>query len=355
MSSQSDIKKSIDNAVNNIYPDVSEKSINNSNNIEKSNTDLNISDYKEKNYTSMWIIGIIIVIILFFIIWIIAYNYSGNTLNTEDDITTNNPEYNTNIGAMIQDNEYYLIASKSIKKMKNKYQLIKFKNEECNYGYYGENCNLQAHSIRYYNPGSFNSTYKSEISFLEKTLSLNYDVQDGSKDETSCTSICDFRIDCKGVIYNHENSTCSLITSDIIATGEAKMDYTKCEQMYLKRSIQPKFTDLIIGFTGSKIMRYYLNNISSESYIKKKRKLKNGIIHFIPEIVIKTTWNPYRIINYGGYVGLYSNIEFTINNWKEIEMLYIDRSIGEYNIPLFLQEYTNLYVLYIKNTEYNLV
>lgn len=377
MSSRPDLQKTIDNAVNNIYPDVSEKSkkvssndIIYATNVEStesyvvSGVALESSDYKEKSNTGIIIIGIVVVIILFFIIWIISYNYSGDT-SSNDDITTDTAEYDTNIGAIIQDTEYYIVGSKLAKKMKNKYQLIKLGDEKCNYGYYGEECNFQAHSVKYYNVGSFNSTYNSEVSSGEKTLSLNYDLQDGSKDKSSCTSTCDFRKDCKGVIYDHDNSTCSLITSDVVANGEAIMDYTKSQQMYLKRTIQPQFTDLIVGFAGSKIMRYYLSGVgdissgvntnSSKKKKKSKRKLKGGIIHFIPGTVINTNWSPYRIANYGGYVGLYSKTEFTIDNWKDTEMLYVDESIGEYNIPLFLQEHTGLYVLYIISTEYNSV
>ena len=97
--------------------------------------------------------------------------------------------------------------------------------------------------------------------------------------------------------------------------------------------------------------------IESNSNKKKKkgtkRNLKGGIIHFIPETVINIDWIPYRIANYGGYVGLYSQTEFTIDNWQDTEMLYVDEGTGEYNIPLFLQEYTSLYVLYITNSEYS--
>lgn len=378
MSSQADVQKSINKVINNIYPDVSETSkkgsldaILDASNVKPiitetytvSGIQLDSSDYKEKSNVGMWIIGIIIVIILFFIVWIIAYNYSGDLSSTDDDTNTDTHEFDTNIGAIIKDNEYYIVAAKLAKKMKHKYQLIKIGNENCNYGYYGENCNFQAHSVKYYNVGSFNSKYKSEISPGQKTLSLNYSLEDGSKDRSSCTSICDFRTDCKGVIYNHDNSTCSLITSDVIANGESSMDYTKSNQMYLKRTIQPQFTDLIVGFAGSKIMRYYLSSVNSETIKIKsidrnkkrgtKRNLKGGIIHFLPETVTNTNWTPYRIANYGGYVGLYSQIEFTVNNWQDTEMIYVDQGVGEYNIPLFLQEYKNLYVLYISSSDYN--
>lgn len=374
MSNSSNIQHMIDNSVNSIYPDVSEKGkvhpsdeIIRASYVEPIITDgyvvagveLNTHEYKEKNSAGLWIIILMAAVILILIIVIIAYNYSGDGSSSDDDPVQDSCDYDTNVGAIIQDSEYYVAGVKMVKKMKKKYHLIKLGNEECDYGYYGEDCNLQAHSVRYYNAGTFDSTYKYETLSGEHPLSLNYSVKDGSKDRSSCTTACDLKMDCKGVLYDHEKHTCSLITSDVIANGDAVMDYAKTQQMYLKRNVLPQFTDLIVGFAGSKIMRYYLSgaNYSSETTCKKnknsKRKSKGAIIHFIPETVLVSTWTPYRIANFGGYVGLYSNVEFTIDNWQDTEMLYVDQNIGEYNIPLFLQEYTGLYILYITSSEFS--
>lgn len=377
MSSKGDINKMVDKAVNDIYPDVSEatnpaykESLNDIINVDGIATEtyvvagvpLDTTDYKEKSSMGTCIIIVIIVIVIFIIIWVIAYNYSGTDSTTDDSTTTDTSEYDTNIGAIIQDNEYYIVAAKLSKKMKNKFQLIKQGNEECDYGYYGSNCKLQAHSVKYYNAGTFSSTYTSESVLGQVPLSLNYNMDDGSKDKNSCTSHCDFTQGCKGVIYDHDNLTCSLITSDVVASGSATINLNNSTQMYLKRNTVPQFTDIVVGFAGSKIMRYYLSglsdkspNLSRKKKLGTKRKLIGGIIHFTPNTVINTSWTPFRIANFGGYVGLYSENEFTTDNWQDTEMLYVDQGIGEYNIPIFLQEYSSLYVLYITKNEYDSV
>lgn len=347
----------IDKAVNEIYPDEPETS-----NVKKLEQipiykpiDMSASKKENSNVWKYIIIGVIIIIFIA-IIWIVAYSYFSSSDN--DETTVDTSDLDTNIGAIITDKEYYIIAGKLNKKMKEKYQLIKIANEQCPYGYYGNECQFQAHSINYYNVGSFNATYNEQNVLGQIPLSLNYSIEDGSKDKNSCTSICDGRNDCKGVIYDHASSTCSLITSDIIANGNASVDFTNSTQMYLKKSERPQFTDVIIGFSGAKILRYYLSKIEQMPDLKRtkkmglKKKLRLGIIHFIPNQVINTIWVPYRVVNYGGFVGLFSDKEFTIDNWKNVDMLYTDNGTGEYNIPLFLQEHKNLWVLYISKEDY---
>lgn len=359
----------IDNAVNDIYPELSKKS-NNKNLEEVSDEsssdefiptayevdDINVSSDNQKTNVWKYVIIAIIIIIIIAIIWYVAYNYFST--DDSDDTTTDISNLDTNIGSIISDNEYYIVSGKLKKKMKQKYQLIPISNEKCPYGYYGNECNLQAHSIKYYNIGNFNSTYTKEDLLDKRPLSLDYLVEDGSKDKNSCTSICDGRTDCKGVLYDHNSSICSLITSNVVASGQSSLDFTKNTQMYLKKSERPQFTDIIIGFSGAKVLRYYLTragelpDLIRNKKIGSKKKLRLGIVHFKPNEVTNTVWVPYRVANYGNYIGLFSDKEFTIDNWKDIDMLYVDKGTGEYNIPLFLQDYSNLYVLYISKEDY---
>lgn len=363
-------KKSIYDKADEMYPDVSIK-LNREvlehlpvvdgfdpisyNSYEVAGVPLHENDYKEKSSTTKYIIIGIVLLLILFIIIIIIYNYCSVTTDTTETSSYGDYEIDVNIGAIIRDKEYYKLASSLDKKMKKKFHFVPIADEKCGYGLYGDECQFQSHNPNYYNAGNFISTFQQENISGTHTLSLDYDLADGSKSSNSCTSICDNRADCKGLVFNHNSSTCSLITSDVVSTSDASMDYSTPVQMYLKTKVSPHFTNLVVGFSGSKPLRYYLNKqIENPYFLKKyKKKLRSGIMTFTTGHVEQLKWIPYRIVNHGGFVGIFSETKFSKEQWFEADLLYKDEGSGEYNLPTFLQDYSNIFVIYISKEIYN--
>lgn len=329
--------KKIDKLVDDIYPDIDEnnKKIPKAVPVETSYfTSYNVMGVKmtpeqDKQNKNVWIyiMAIVIFIIVFFIVWIIIYAYFIK--EPEEDI--DETKYSDlNIGAYLIPEQLYAYSGKSNKKT-NMSVIVGSELNDCPTGMYGDNCQFYMHDPKFYIAGIFDSNYTYDYEG-EKNLSFN-----GTEyDKESCTALCES--DCYGVIYDSSDKTCSLITSNIEATGTAYLDFSNTKQMYLKRKNRPEFSDAVIGYSGKRFLRYYLNN--GESFHT------NNIVRFDLGNVINLSWCPLKISNYGGKTGYFSDTEFTNENYLEHEMLYIDNGNGEYSLPLNLQ-ISNIYILYL--------
>lgn len=325
------------------------------------------SNKSNEHNTWKYILGGLIILIFIIGILILFYYISNNNNSTSDDSTdSDTSQTDENIGAMIPSSDYYILGGKAVRNISNKPRIILpdrksllyyLNNTDCQYGYYGDSCQYQVNSPFYYNIGDFQMTYTKQ-SLGEMPLSLNYDASNGATSKNSCTGNCDNINGCKGVEYNHETKECNLIISEVQGTGSVVMNYSKPEQIYLKRNYSPHFTDVVYGFYGSKYLRYYLINNQivpiKREIGKNKGKVgtSRGLIKFIPNVPVNLSWCPQKIANFNGYVGIYSTSEFNETNWKESTIVYIDNSIGEYKLPISLQKYNNIYIMYIPSSEY---
>lgn len=272
-----------------------------------------------------WIVGIVVFVILVFFILVILYiAFIYNYEETEDEDTWDKEEPNTNTGGYIPYTEISTIF-KNITSGKQ--------NNECEKGYYGENCEFQFHDMKYYNIGYLNGQYTK----IDKGI-VNLSFNELTKDPNSCTSLCDNDKNCKGVEYDHSTNHCYLINSDISATGESYMNLSLPTQLYLNKKERPFFSDKVIGYRHSKLLRYYMESA----------ECTGNVIHFPIGSVIKIDWLPTKIVNYGNCIGYYSDTEFTVDNYKNHTMLYVDDSSGSYSTPYNLIKNLPLYVLYIK-------
>lgn len=329
---------------------------------------------KKESKTWIYIVVILVVLVFFFLLIVIAYNYF---IQTDNDTTTNETnDINANIGAMLTANEYYAMTGITNKKMVKTSQIILMRKERgdiCDYGYYtgdktqADYCSFQAHSSNYYNVGKFPMTYtKTDIG--KHVLSLNYDdvnsdgiTGSGARSRNSATYICDHTDGCVGVEYNHETQNASLITSNISATypstvispdlmdnnikiNRPEFDFSNTTQVYLQKKLRPQFTNVVFGYSGSRPLRYYMTHNEEEPDISRYHKrgtvknIKTGTIRFPNGVKREIMWAPFRIANYGGLVGKYYDSSNTL--------IYTDNQVGEYNLPLNLQKYDKLYVIY---------
>uniref|UniRef100_A0A6C0BCF7 Uncharacterized protein n=1 Tax=viral metagenome TaxID=1070528 RepID=A0A6C0BCF7_9ZZZZ len=369
--STKDVDKIINNSLSELYPEIRDSTnkktipttIPITNETMKSyevlGYKLSEEQYKEGKIFLVVIIFIIILILIFFLIWILYYRYyQGENTNYETPEQSIS-QYDLNFGGIINRNDYYKISGRITKKMKNTHQLIPIKDEICKYGYYGPNCNLQAHDFNFYNAGVFKSKYTVTKLDGKYNLSLDYSSENGKYDDKSCTSTCKVSKDCKGVRYNHKEEICMLITSNIQGEGESSLNFNNENQIYLKREQRPHFTDKITGFSGSRLQRYYIDRPQEEPKIKRKRilgtikKLTSGIVHFKPYKIDKLNWIPTRIANFGGYVGLWSTKSFNEKSWSNTQMSYVDKGMGEYNLPTDLLDKLPVFVLYVTKEDFD--
>jgi len=302
----------------------------------------------EDTKTIKIILFIILIVFIIFIILILYYYFVYNSENDELNL-------DLNYGALVHSEKKYKMTSNN-KNGKNRISIVKIHNKQCNYGFFGPKCDLQVHDSKYYNVGKFNSTYTSEIIPNNRSLSLDYYKKDGTIDINSCTSICDNNNNCKGVIYDHENNICELITSSVKATGMSELDFDNNKQMYLTKNRRPQFTDKIIAISGSNLQRSYIDRpeqVVNNSNRFSRGKINTNLISMVKNTLYDLDWVPKKIINHGNFVGLYSKNFFTINNWSNNNMIYIDKCNGTYNIPKSLQDCQNIYIMYITLDSYN--
>ena len=331
-------KKNIDDLVNNIYPDIDE-------NNKKKPKPIDVEDNyfttyevlgnkmtpeQTKQNKNIWtyVIVLVIVIILIFLIWGVVYTYFIKGSENTDEETD---YHNLNIGAYITPEKLYVLSGRLDRKATIP-TIVGFNLNECPTCKYGDSCKFYTHDPKYYIVGSFDSEYSYTYS---GNRNLSFIGNESDKD--SCTAICEKN--CYGVIYDSSDKTCSLITSSVKATGSASLDFSNTKQMYLKRSFRPQFTDAVIGYSGFRPLRYYLNN--DESF-----NIKKELVRFDIGVVTNLQWCPSRISNYGGKVGYFSTTQFTTSNYLNHDMLYVDNNKGEYTLPLNLQ-IGNIYILYI--------
>lgn len=329
--------KKIDSLVNDIYPEINEdnkklpKAVPVEYNYETTYEVLGqtMTSYEKKQNKNVWtyVIVIIIFLLIIFVVWVVLYAYFIKDSETGDQ---NTDSIDINIGAYITPQQLFLITGKFNKKITEPI-IIGSQLNNCSEGKYGDNCEFQIHDPKFYNIGSFDSNYVSQY-IGEKNLSFN-----GIEiDKDSCTALC--KENCTGVIYDHSNNECSLITSNVTGSGKASLNLSSDTQIYLKKTKTPIFNDSVVGYKGGKVLRYYFNN--GEPFISNK------IVRFDIGNVVNLSWCPLRIINYGNKIGYYSNTEFTTENYLEHDMLFIDKNKGEYSLPLKLQ-LSNIYILYI--------
>lgn len=390
--------KDISLALDRIYPDVREVPLQVDVPIYIPASDVIISNYevmgvpgdkKERKSWSYIIVGILFLMFLFLIV-VIVYNYFMNvdSDNTSVETTTNN----ANLGAMVNASEYYTMTGNINRQMVSDSQIILEENDRCNYGYYSifgafgnqgdsRECRFQAHSYGYFNVGSFPMTYdKTDIG--RHSLSLDYEYRGGVKSREGATYICDHTEGCKGVEYDHRTHQASLIMSDIEgylspsssltvpsqpssassskvsvpssslsvpSSSKASLhsvffDFSDSKQVYLKKNERPHFMDTVFGYSGIRPLRYYMEDYEQYPDISRDRirgtngKVTPGIIRFPTNEKIEMCWVPYRIANYGGLVGEYYD---SCNN-----LIFTDTMKGEYNLPLNLQMYDKMYVVY---------
>ena len=326
--------------------------------IEVNGYSVTADQYKEHNRVWIYIAIAVILILFLVVVWVLIYRYYDTDTSTTSTETEPDEE-DINYGAMVNAKDYFILTSRTDRRMKNEYQMLSLPGDKCGYGRYGPWCRLQGHDPRYYIIGNFDAEFTTKELTGKKPLSLDYKLKGGKFFKNSCTSICNMRSDCRGVVYDNDNETCSLITSDIIAKGNSSLNFASTKQTYLKRANRPHFIDKVIGFSGSRPQRYYIDRENKSPILNKRHtigttnKVKPGVVVFTINHVIKTTWIPYRISNYGGFVGLWSTNKFTFENWHETPMDFTDNGRSEYNLPFNLQDYDQMFVLYITLDEYN--
>lgn len=271
----------------------------------------------KRNDRKNWLYFLIgfIILVLFVFIFVIIYN---NFMKEDSENSSSVSDENVNIGALVKVTDYQTRSRKITKQ-----QVIKPKT-----GKFGK---LQSHSLSYYNVGKFPSEYK-KINIGKKKLS------DGNE---SATSICEITKGCNGVEYNHQTEEAYLIMSDITTESVEKpsFDFNDPVQTYLKIKLRPKFKNVVFGFSGIRLLRYYMSD-ELEPKVNKNNIMKPGVVKFFNGVKREILWVPFRISNYGGFIGKYYDVD---NN-----LIYTDKNVGEYNLPIDLHKYDRLYVIYEK-------
>ena len=360
------IENDINNSLNKVFPIDEDK--NDMQNRKDYNLKINLKgdNYHntkiiKENNTWKYILGIFILLLLIIGILLILYYLSGG-YNTTDSTTTDTSQTDENIGAMIPSSKYYVVDYKVIKNVNGvpkillpsrKSQFYFLNNTNCQYGYYGDNCQFQANDPLYYNIGSFQMNYdKQYIGYIP--LSLDYSLSNGEISKNSCTGICDNTTGCNGVNYNHTTEECNLIMSDIQGINPSKLNFSIPEQIYLKVNHTPHFKNVVFGFYGNRYLRYYLLNNTINPTVKhiSEPSITMGLVEFTPNVTVNLYWSPQKIANFEGYIGIYSTTIFDSTNWKETNIIHVDSYVGEYLLPIKLQKYSNIYIMYMPLSEY---
>lgn len=356
---------SINKALDAIYPDVREISQGINPNFDENlvayptlyevtGVPLSTSNFKENK--SPWIYIVVAIVILIFIIIIgigIAYYLNGDT---SDTTTTDSSDIESNIGSLLTANEWILFTSIPNQKINFGPQIILpnvddplgfLDNSHCSFGYYGQNCEFQAHSPDYYNIGEITGDYKL-LPITTTSLSLDYNFEDGTKSKTSATNICTKTKGCTGVVYDHKTNKSSLIIHSVKARGDSKFNFSNDTQVYMKKNLRPHYTDKVFGFSGGKPLRYYFDGacqipeFSNTGIFGTSQITKIGIVSIPLNQLIELDWIPSKIANYTGAIGHY----FTSSDQKT--PVYTDNGAGEHTLPLSVRNHQKLWVLYIK-------
>lgn len=314
--------KDIEKALKNIYPDIRENP-----------SKVDFSSEREygrvkpiRGDSTMSYLFIFIVILTFILFgFVVIYSFFMNVKESKEEPEEDN---NANIGALI-DESYYKSATTEVRSNSKKAGVIlaNGENDKCDYGYYTGNskstigkCKFQAHDYNYYNIGMMNMNY-TKLAAGKHMLSM------AEKSQTA-TQICDSMEDCKGVEYNHITYDTFLITSDVIVNEmpvPKLLNYSSDVQVYLKKTEAPHFPNIVFGYSGPQILRYYSSN-------------SPNVIKFIPGLKVELPFIPSSIINHGGLKGKYYN-EYGI-------LVYEDSNVGEYNLPFYLNKCFKLHVIY---------
>lgn len=310
---------------------------------------------------SIYLILVFIVIILIaFGAWIVTQNAITEPIETNPPYLINSNDRNygalTKIGALNYRNaeEYRILNYRECLDSKLMYHSGIC---TCRAGTFGPRCNLSYHDPKYYVTGM--NSNNSQYNKITLNTPVNLSFNGLANDNNSCTEICERNPECKGIEYDHENKICSHITSDIIFTGsESHLELDTSVQTYLKIKNKPKFRNKVFLYSGRKPLRYYLDR-SNQRYIGKrnirsKEKRQYGIFSLNPGVVYHIDWIPFRIVNSGEMIGVWSSKPFTESQfYSRMETAeYVDRASGDYSIPLEIYKLKEVYVMYLpENSE----
>lgn len=323
------------------------------------------NEYHESKVIWAGIIMVIIVFLFFIVIWLFAWVYVQEPQDVHHDENNLFQGFfeDTNYGAMLrirQAHQLHHRIKRTPRSGDNTLMTVGYRNGEflgaegCILGRWGPSCQFQTHTPDYYYVGDIQAETTTQE--LEGEYNLSY--AGISRDPHSATMVCSTTSGCQGVVYNHHTQKASLITGPVWSRGFTRLELEKDpdqyqDMLYLKRTIKPRFTDRVSFFKGRRPLRYYLDQEQRDpvTLIHRKRPgtlafKQKGIKILYPGRVYRLDWNPARVANYGGLIGVYSTQPFVREEVFTLKPNYLDTSKTEHSIPLEIY-YSQLWVMYL--------
>lgn len=186
----------------------------------------------------------------------------------------------------------------------------------CYAPFYGERCDLQAHSSNYTSAGIPNTTVTltSLSTSMSSGLSFPFSQNSiGSNQGTYCTDRCDNDDNCVGVSYQSDG-TCTLLNS-VSISGLEGIPFNAGIQstLYLKNQYMPLILGHVILYSGSLPLRWWNYSTYSNG--------ENQLTKVFPSVVYKLPFVPSDIVNNSGYYGLVSSHPFTEEQFDALVQL----------------------------------
>lgn len=205
---------------------------------------------------------------------------------------------------------------------------------ECIPSFIGLSCSIQKHDRRYYAVGNADNINASIIE--------QFNTQNKSFTEESCSNRCDNLSDCIGFIY--DNNICTLLKDKVVIPVNSNLTYSETEdtKLYLLSPDTLHFENRIfLGFNASSLLpRYWLLD-NTEDYIQIR-----------PNKIYKLNFLPNYTRMYESYTGIYCTYKFTN---RDVNIIMNRGNTNESNIHISgthiklpsSWQYKTVYVVYI--------
>lgn len=194
----------------------------------------------------------------------------------------------------------------------------------CNKGYYGNKCDMEFHNNKYTAVGIINSN-NLNANIIDKYTTDNKSFIK-SKNDTSCTQLCDNNNKCSAVYYY--NNMCILYNGKITIPNSSKITYSLNTEssLYIKDVDDLQFSDSIYLSSSLNFPVRYWAETNNQNFVK-----------LFPNKVEKICFIPKSIKYNKHYIGFYSIQQF---NYQDVEKILLEND--DNNFPYISGTYIHL-------------